>query len=42
MPRDVITLSDMPQSVLGIECALCQRRQQFDVETLIKRNMVGM
>jgi hypothetical protein len=34
MPRDFITLSDMRQSVLGIECALCQRREQFDVEAL--------
>jgi hypothetical protein len=34
MPRDFITLSEMPQSVLGIECALCQRREQFNVEAL--------
>jgi hypothetical protein len=34
MPRDFITLSDMPQSVLGIECPLCQRREQFGVEAL--------
>jgi hypothetical protein len=34
MPRDFLTLSDMPQSLLGIECALCQRREQFDVEAL--------
>jgi hypothetical protein len=32
MRRDSMTLSDMPQPVLGIECALCQRREQFDVE----------
>jgi hypothetical protein len=37
MPRDFITLSDMPQVVLGITCDLCQRREQFDVEAL-KRN----
>ena len=34
MPRDFILLSDMPQTVLGIECALCQRREQFDVDAL--------
>ena len=34
MPRDSITLSDMSQSVLGIECALCQRREQFTVDAL--------
>jgi hypothetical protein len=34
MARDFITLSDMPQSVLGIECSLCQRHEQFDVEAL--------
>jgi hypothetical protein len=34
MPRDFITLSDMPQSALGIECDLCQRRESFDVEAL--------
>jgi hypothetical protein len=34
MPRDFITLSEMPQAVLGITCALCQRRAQFDVEDL--------
>ena len=34
MPRDFITLSDMPQAVLGITCDLCQRREQFDVEAL--------
>ena len=32
--RHFITLSDMPQAVIGIECALCQRREQFDVEAL--------
>ena len=34
MPRDFITLSDMPQAVLGITCDLCQRREQLDVEAL--------
>ena len=34
MPRDFITLSDMPQAILGINCDLCQRRAQFDVEAL--------
>jgi hypothetical protein len=34
MPRDFITLSEMPQAVLGIICDLCQRREQFDVEAL--------
>jgi hypothetical protein len=34
MARDFITLSEMHQSVLGIECALCQRREQFTVEAL--------
>jgi hypothetical protein len=34
MARDFITLSDMRKSVLGIECALCQRRETFDVESL--------
>jgi hypothetical protein len=34
MPRDFLTLSEMAQSVLGIECALCQRRASFDVEPL--------
>jgi hypothetical protein len=39
MPRDFIrtpyiTLSDMPQAVLGVTCDLCQRRAQFDVEAL--------
>jgi hypothetical protein len=33
-PRDFITLSDMPQAVLGITCDLCQRREQFYVEAL--------
>jgi hypothetical protein len=37
MPRDFITLSDMPQAVLGITCDLCQRREQFDVEALRRR-----
>jgi hypothetical protein len=40
MPRDFITLSDMRVSVLGIECALCQRREQFGVEAL-KRQYGG-
>jgi hypothetical protein len=34
MPSDFITLSDMPQAVLGITCNPCQRREQFDVEAL--------
>jgi hypothetical protein len=34
MPRDFITLSEMPQAVLGITCDLCQRREQFEVEVL--------
>jgi hypothetical protein len=34
MARDFITLSDMPQAVLGITCDLCQRRAQFDTEAL--------
>ena len=34
MPRDFITLSDMPQPVLRIACDLCQRREQFAVEAL--------
>ena len=34
MARDFITLSDMPQAVLGITCDLCQRHAQFDVEAL--------
>ena len=34
MPRDFITLADMPQAVLGITCGLCHRREQFDVEAL--------
>jgi hypothetical protein len=34
MPRDFITLSDMPQAVLGVTCDLCQRREQFEVEAL--------
>jgi hypothetical protein len=38
MPRDFITLSDMPQAVLGITCDLCQRREQFDVEALMREH----
>jgi hypothetical protein len=34
MPRDFITLSDLPQAVLGITCDLCERREQFDVGAL--------
>jgi hypothetical protein len=34
MPRDFITLSDMPQAVLGVTWDLCQRRESFDVEAL--------
>ena len=33
MARDFITLSEMSQAVLGITCDLCQRREQFDVDT---------
>ena len=40
MARDFITLSDMPQAVLGITCDLCQRREQFDVAAL-KREYGG-
>jgi hypothetical protein len=40
MSPDFILLSEMPQSVLGIECVLCQRREQFDVEAL-RRSMAG-
>jgi hypothetical protein len=38
MARDFISLSDMPQAVLGITCDLCQRRAQFDVEALEARH----
>jgi hypothetical protein len=38
MPRDFITLSDMSQTVLGIVCDLCQRREQFDVEALRRQH----
>jgi hypothetical protein len=38
MPRDFITLSEMPQAVLGITCDLCQRREQFDVEALMREH----
>jgi hypothetical protein len=38
MPRDFISLSDMPQAVLGITCDLCQRRKQFDVEALMREH----
>jgi hypothetical protein len=34
MPRDFITLSEMPQAVLGVTCDLCQRREQFAVKAL--------
>ena len=39
MPRDFIrtpyiTLSDMPQAILGITYELCQRCEQFDVAAL--------
>jgi hypothetical protein len=34
LARDFITLSEMPQAVLGITCDLCQRREQFEVEAL--------
>jgi hypothetical protein len=38
MPRDFITLSDMSQTVLGIVCDLCDRREQFDVEALKRQH----
>jgi hypothetical protein len=38
MPRDLISLSDIPQAVLGITCDLCQRRKQFDVEALMREH----
>jgi hypothetical protein len=34
MPHDAILLSDMRVPVLGIACDLCQRREQFDIESL--------
>jgi hypothetical protein len=34
MARDFINLSDMRVPTIGIECGLCQRREQFDVEAL--------
>jgi hypothetical protein len=34
MPRDFITLSEMPQMVLGVTCDLFQRREQSDVVAL--------
>jgi hypothetical protein len=40
--RDFITLSDMPQAVLGITCDLCQRREQFDVEALKREHGSGV
>jgi hypothetical protein len=38
MSRDFITLSDMPQAVLGVICDLCQRREKFDVEALMREH----
>jgi hypothetical protein len=32
--RDYITLSDKRVPTIGIFCALCQRRETFDVESL--------
>jgi hypothetical protein len=34
MARDAILLSDMRVPTLGIVCALCQRRERFEVESL--------
>jgi hypothetical protein len=34
MPRDAILLSDKRVPTIGIFCALCQRREMFDVESL--------
>jgi hypothetical protein len=34
MPRDAILLSDKRVPTIGIFCALCQRRETFDVESL--------
>jgi hypothetical protein len=34
MPRDAIPLSDKRIPTIGIFCALCQRRETFDVESL--------
>jgi hypothetical protein len=33
-PRDAILLSDKRVPTIGIFCALCQRRETFDVESL--------
>src|ERR1700722_5587792 len=38
MARDFITWFDRPQSVLGIECELCQRRERFEVEALKRQH----
>jgi hypothetical protein len=38
MPRDFISLSEMPEVVLGITCALCPRREQFGVEALMREH----
>jgi hypothetical protein len=38
MPRDFITLSEMPQAVLGVTCDLCRRREQFEVEALTREH----
>jgi hypothetical protein len=34
MPRDAILLSDKLVPTIGIVCALCQRRETFEVESL--------
>jgi hypothetical protein len=46
MPRDAILLSDKRVPTIGIFCALCQRRETFDVESLklqceFRRNPAG-
>jgi hypothetical protein len=41
MPPDFITLSEMPQAVLGITCDLCQRRESLDVEALKREHGGG-
>jgi hypothetical protein len=38
MSRDAILLSDIRLPTIGIVCALCQRRERFDVESLKLRH----
>jgi hypothetical protein len=38
MPRDAILLSDKRVPTIGIFCALCQRRETFDVESLKRQH----